>query len=201
MYLSLLLLLTLSVVTIRADLTCLGWGLISPVVGLICHFQSNTFHAIENNTVAAVESAVQSTKNLVEFDLSHNPANVTYNFLSTTSQGGIGQGGQYLTNITKDYADVTIGFGEESTNQIVQIYDLTHWNDVSFCLISGAGRLVTQRLHISRKRAGLPSSVVAVKMAQGCISDKLKQLAKPAVFNITSQHICPPSPLDANKLS
>ena len=187
MYLSLVLVAALRVMTIRADLICLGWGLINPVVGLICHFQSETFHAAEKATVAAVDEAVQSAKDLVEFDLTHNPAVVTYNFLTKTSQGGLGQGRHFLLNLTTDYQDVTFGFAKESANQMVQIYDLTHWSDVSFCLITGAGRLATQAMQTSRKRAGMTSGINAAAMAKGCVSDKLKQLSKPAVFNITSQ--------------
>lgn len=183
----LLLIVTLIAVAAQADLVCLGWSLISPVVGLICHFRPEAFHAAENATVSAVHEAVESAKDLVEFDLTHNPASVTYNFLAQTNQGGLAQGSQYIKNITTDYQDVTIGFAKGSANQIVQIYDLTRWNDVSFCLIRGAGRLATQAKRRSRKRAGVPSGGNAVAMAQNCVSNKLKQLSKPAVFTITGQ--------------
>ena len=179
----------LLIVTVRADLTCLGWGLISPIVGLFCHFEPKAFQAAENNTVAAVEEAVQSAKDLVQFDLTHNPATVTYNFLDQTSQGGLAQGGRYLQNVTTDFRDVTIGFGKESANQIMQIYELTYWNDLSFCIITGAGHLVTQAKRRKGKRAGLPSADAAVSMAHRCVSDKLKRIAKPAVFTINGQRV------------
>lgn len=188
MFLFLLLVVTLYIVTVEADLTCLGWGLISPIVGLFCHFEPETFQAAENNTVAAVEEAVQSAKNLAQFDLTHNPAVVTYNFLDQASHGGLAQGGTYLHNVSKDFGDVTIGFGKDSANLILQIYELTYWNDVSFCLIRGAGRLVTQAKQSLRKRAGIPSTNDAVTMAQSCISEKLKKFAHPAVFHIDGQN-------------
>lgn len=188
MFLFLLLVVTLRVVAVQADLTCLGWGLLSPIVGLFCHFEPETFQAAENNTVAAVEEAVQSAKNLVQFDLTHNPAVVTYNFLDQTSHGGLAQGGTYLHNVSKDFGDITIGFGKDSANQVLQIYELTYWNDVSFCLIRGAGRLVTQAKRRLGKRAGVPSTNDAVSMAQSCVSDKLKKIAHPAVFHINGQN-------------
>lgn len=186
MFLSFFLILGLSTVSIRGDLVCLGWGLINPIVGLICHFQSDTFHVVENATLAAVDEAVQSAKHLAQFDLTHSPVSVTYNFLAQTKQGGLGQGGQSLANATKDFQEVTVGFAKESANQVVQIYDLSHWNDISFCLISGAGRLVTQAAQTARKRAGAPSASNIRGMAQGCVSKKLKQIARPAIFKTTS---------------
>lgn len=153
----------------------------------ICHFKPKKLHEAEDATVAAVDEAVQSAKNLVEFDLTHNPVSVAYNFLSAP------QGGQSLLNTAKDYRDVTIGFTEESVNQAAQLYKIVQvvnsgtWSDLSFCLIKGAGFLVAQAVSTTRKRAGRPREVDAVKMAQGCLSDQLKQIAKPAVFNITGE--------------
>ena len=175
----------LSAVTVQADLTCLEWGLISPIVGIFCHFEPEYFQEAENNTVAAVEDVVQSAENLVKFDITHNPVAVTYNFLEATNQGGLPEGVGYLQGVGKDFGDVTIGFGKETANQIVNIYELTYWNDVSMCLISGAGRLALDSKRRMGKRAGVPSANEAVSMAQSCISDKLKLIAKPAVFQIS----------------
>lgn len=185
MYIPLFWIVTSWVVVTKADLVCLGWDLISPTVGLLCHFQSETSHSGEKATVAAVGAAVESAKDVVKFDLTHNPATVTYNFFSATSQGGIRQGGQVIADAAKDYEGVTIGFAKESANQLVQLYDLTHWNDVSNCLITGAARLASQALVTARKRAGVPSTDKALVMAHSCISDKFKQISKPALFNIT----------------
>ena len=179
--------LTISVITVQADLTCLEWALISPIVGIFCHFEPEYFQEAENNTVTAVEDVVQSAENLVKFDLTHNPAVVTYNFLEKTNQGGLAQGGSYLESVGRDFGDVTIGFGKETANQIVSIYELTYWNDVSMCLISGAGRLAIQAKRRMGKRAGVPSANEAVSMAQNCVSDKLKLIAKPAVFQINGK--------------
>ena len=181
----------LSVTTVHADLVCLGWGLISPIVGLICHFKPDAFHAAENATVTAVEEAVDSAKHLVEFDLTHNPVAITYNFVNTASTQGLTQGVQGVTNSIHDFQNVTIGFAKGSANQVVQLYELAYWGDVSFCLVRRAGQLVSQAKHKSRKRARVPSTDDAMNVARTCISDKLKKLSKPAVFNITGefQHI------------
>ncbi|KAL8794408.1 MAG: hypothetical protein Q9195_002995 [Heterodermia aff. obscurata] len=188
MLLSFFLILGLNIVAIKGDLVCLGWGLINPVVGLICHFKSDTFHAVENATLTAVDEAVQSAKHLAQFDLTHNPVSVAYKFLAQTKQGGLGQGRQSFMNATKDFQEVTVGFAKESANQVVQIYDLAHWNDISFCLISGAGHLITQAAQTARKRAGAPSASNVREMAQDCVSKKLKQIARPAIFKTTSSN-------------
>ena len=180
--------LTFGIIPVQADLTCLGWGLISPIVGLFCHFEPEYFQKAENDTVAAVEDAVQSTENLVKFDLTHNPAVVTYDFFEKTGKGGVGQGAQYLKNVSKDFGDVTIGFGKDTANQLLTVVELSYWNDISMCLITGAGGLVTQAKRRGLgKRAIIPSVDDAVSMANGCMSQKFKQLASPAMFHINGR--------------
>ncbi len=175
-------------VFVKADLTCLGWGLISPIVGLFCHFEPEYFQKAENDTVAAVEDAIQSTENLVQFDLTHNPAVVAYDFFEETSIGGLGQGGKYLQNVSKDFGDLTIGFGKDTANQLVTIMELSYWNDLSMCLITGAAGLVTQsKRRRLGKRASMPTVDDAVSMSNRCISQKFKQLASPATFHINGR--------------
>lgn len=225
---SIVLALAYAIVVVRADLTCLEYGLISPIVGLFCHFEPDYFHAAENSTAVVVEEAVESVKNLVKFDLTHNPAVVAYNFIDKTNKGGAGQGGQYLGKVTQDFEDVAIGFGEQSVNSVVTIVELAYWNDLSICLISGAAGLAlrSQQKQRMAKRISLhgssapprghlmssmmqprpnetasvvqpsanqsaavsqPQTNEAVDMAHACLSDKFKQLAKPAVFHINSK--------------
>jgi len=186
MYFSLLLIVTLSAAAVQADLVCLGWTLVSPLVGLVCHLAPSAFHAAENATVNAVEEAVQDLGNLAKFDVTHNPAAIAFNAVGQVKQGGLRQGGQYLKNVTSDFRDVTIGFGKGTANQVHQIMELAYWGDVSFCLTKGAGSLVAQAKR-SRKRAGVPSSGAAVAMWKNCISTKLEQIASPVVLNITGQ--------------
>lgn len=213
---------THAVIAVQADLSCLGWGLISPAVGIFCFFEPTYFQAAENKTVTAVEEAVQSAEDLVKFDLTHNPAVVTYNFIEQTNQGGVRQGGQYLKDIGQDYEDVAIGFGKETSNQILTIMELVYWNDLSLCLISGAASLALHSQKRMVKRVGLHSASAAPKghgmsmldndttsitsfltnhtgstaqpqrneavaMAHTCLSDKFKQLAKPATFHINGK--------------
>ena len=224
---SIVLALAYAITVVRAGLTCLEYGLINPVVGLFCHFEPNYFHAAENSTAVVIEKAVESVKNLVKFDLTHNPAVVAYNFIDKTNKGGVGQGGQYLGNVTQDFEDVAIGFGKQTVNSVLTIVELAYWNDLSVCLISGAAGLALRsqqkqrmakrislhgssappRGHLMSMMQPLPNetaSVVqpsvnqsaavsqpkaneAVDMAQACLSDKFKQLAKPAVFHINSK--------------
>ncbi|KAL9600218.1 MAG: hypothetical protein Q9219_003361 [cf. Caloplaca sp. 3 TL-2023] len=184
------LILAFGVATAQAELICLGWGLINPIVGLVCHFKPDAFHKAQNKaqdaSVAAVEAAAQSVKHLVQFDLTHNPAYITYNFLSQTRQGGIDQGLQALHNSTRDIAEVTVGFSKETGNQVIKIFEVAYWHDISFCLIRGASQLAKETA-TGRKRAGVPAAADAAKMAQGCLSEKLKVLAAPPTFNVTGQ--------------
>ncbi|KAL8964210.1 MAG: hypothetical protein Q9183_004615 [Haloplaca sp. 2 TL-2023] len=197
------LILVFGVVSIQAELRCLGWGLINPVVGVICHFKPKAFEsaystvatdveAVKDSSINAVESAVQSVKDLVKFDLTHNPAYVAYNFLSTTNEEGIAAGGQTVEQAIQDFGHVTIGLGRESYNQVeqleevakmvapVQILALEAWDDVSLCIIKGAASLARQSLRTSRKRATEPAQNDAVTMAQKCLLP-----SKPYRFNIT----------------
>lgn len=204
MHISTVFLSTCVITTVYADLTCLEWGLISPIVGLFCYFEPQTYKAVENRTVAAVEEAIQDTEALVKFDLTHNPAVVAYNFLDQTNQGGVGQGGQYLKNVTNDFEDVVIGFGKETTNQIITLMEFSYWNDLSTCLITGAASLAIHAQKRMKKRIGLHgttsrakaytmnagnmiSDTDALSMAHECLSKKFQQLANPLKFHINGE--------------
>lgn len=191
MYLIVPLIFSFGAVTVLADsdLVCLGWGLISPVIGLICHFKPDKLHEGEDATVAAVDEAVQSAKKLVQFDLTHNPVSIAYNSISAPE----GQRGQSLVSAANDYKDVTIGFGKESVNQGAQLHNLIQvvsppiWSDVSLCLVKGGAQLALRAVSTTRKRASRPTNVDAVKIAQSCLSTRMKEIADPAIFNITGE--------------
>lgn len=213
-----------AVVVVQADLSCLGWGLISPVVGIFCYFEPTYFKTAENNTVNTVKEMAQNAENLVKFDLTHNPAVVAYNFIDQTEKGGINQGNQYLGNITQDFEDVTIGFGKGVAQPIITILELTDWTDLSSCLIKGATglalhsermakRMSAHGISSPRKGHGMsmaqpptnntvstalpqtsdmvsvaqPQENEALAMARGCLSDRFKRLAQPAVFHTNSK--------------
>ncbi|KAL8866216.1 MAG: hypothetical protein Q9198_008986, partial [Flavoplaca austrocitrina] len=194
----------MSVVSIQAesDLVCLGQGLISPVWGLICHFKPKTLENAKDKTVAAVEGAVHSAKDLLLFDLTHNPIAVTYNFIEATKQGGLNQGLQSIANTGKDYGDVSIGFVKETINQANQVQGLIktvsseYWYDISICLIQGGSQLAYQAgLGKAKnfKRAGAIKEITkddVLRMANDCLTGEVQDLARPAIFNITSK---PPS--------
>ena len=194
----------MSVVSIQAesDLVCLGQGLISPVWGLICHFKPKALDNVKDKTVAAVEGAVQSAKDLLLFDLTHNPIAVTYKFVETTKQGGLNQGLQSIANTGKDYEDVSIGFVKETINQANQLQGLIktvsseYWYDISICLIQGGSQLAYQAgLGKAKnfKRAGAIKEITkddALRMANDCLTAGVQDLARPAIFNISSK---PPS--------
>ena len=205
-HVSIVFIVTCTVVAVHADLTCLRWGLISPIVGLFCHFEPTYYHAAESHGTAVVKEAAERVENLVKFDLTHNPAVVTYNFIEQTAKGGIGQGGQYLKNVTTDYEDVTIGFGKETSNGMISILETTYWNDLSMCFIAGAASLAIDghTLKQKGKRAGLhgttsqakafmtnqrtmipPSDALAI--AHGCLTDKFQRIANPIKFQINGK--------------
>ncbi len=207
MHLSIVFLITYAVVAVHADLTCLGWPLLSPIVGLICHFEPTFFQAAESHGTAVVKEAVKSVKTLVKFDLTHNPAVVTYNFIEETENGGVRQGGQYLKNITNDYENVVIGFGKQTSNLLVTVLESNRWNGVSMCYINSAASLATHHVHTQKqigKRIGLhrttsqakaamamqgamiaPSDALAI--AQGCSMDSSPRMADPIKFHINGK--------------
>ncbi|MDI1490460.1 MAG: hypothetical protein OHK93_001663 [Ramalina farinacea] len=149
-------------------------GLWNPIVGLICHFKPGIFHSVENATVAVVDEAVTAAKDLVEFDLTHNPVAIAYDIVNATVHGEVTQGSKGASNVGRDYGRLSVGFAKESANQAIQLYELTHWADVSLCLIRGASGVVSQVKRRSRKRAG----VLGVGEAVG-------QITGTAFFNIT----------------
>ncbi|KAL8869491.1 MAG: hypothetical protein Q9174_004236 [Haloplaca sp. 1 TL-2023] len=199
------LILVFGVVSIHAELHCLLWGV---VLGSICHFKPQAFESAQNtvaagaesvkdSSISAVEGAVESVKDLVKFDLTHNPAYIAYDFIATTKQDGLAAGGQTVEQAVKDFVPVTIGFGKEAYNQVeqleevakivapVQVLTLEVWNDVSLCIIKGAAALARSEKpgsgnFTSRKRATEPAQNGALTMAQECL-----QPSKPWRFNIT----------------
>ena len=204
------LILVFGVVSSQAELVCLGWGLVSPIVGVICHFKRKAFEsaqstvaadveAVKGSSINAVEDAVQSVKALVKFDLTHNPAYIAYDFLSTTRQDGLAAGGQTVAQAAKDFGDVTVGFGKESYNQVEQLEEIAKivtpmqafpvavWNDVSLCIIKGAAYLAKQSTLTSRKRATELSKNDAVTMAQNCFLP-----TKPYLSNVTGSTTAAP---------
>lgn len=201
-----------TIVAVQADLSCLGWGVISPVVGLFCYFEPKYFKATESKAVTVVKEAVQDAENLVKFDLTHNPAVVTYNFIEQTNKGGIGQGGQYLKGVAQDFEDVTIGFGKGTANQVIRILQIANWNAVSLCILEGATNLALQQQKVKRMSSygtsaparghhisptnntalmTQPQANQANAMANACI-DKLKQHEEPATFHLNSKSISNP---------
>lgn len=204
MHFSIVFIITYIVAAVHADLTCLGWSIISPIMGLFCHFEPQYFEAAENRTATAVEEAVQDVGDLVKFDLTHNPAVITYNFIEETEKGGIGQGGQYLKNVTNDYGNVMIGFGKETTNQLITLLEVTHWNDLSTCLIIGGAGLAVHAQKQIEKRAGrhrttsqakafMASQVImippsdAIAMAHDCFTEKFQRIANPIKFQTNGE--------------
>lgn len=183
-HLTTLVFLLLSVVSVvRADLTCLGWAAFSPIVGLICFFEPKVYKEAEKVVVEEVTSAAKSLEAVAKFDITHNPIAVTYNYGQIASTQGIGAVNNFLGTIARDEANVTIGFAKETVNQVVQLYDLTHWQDVSYCLMRGATKLAVASAK-KRRRSNVPSAADVGKMAAGCVYTKL---TKPPVFNITGE--------------
>ena len=196
MHIPLILLAALVAVPTRAaDLHCLTVAWWNPFLGAICHFKPTLFGQAEQQVVEDVEKGVEDVKDLVEFDLKYNPVSIAYRAINATVHGGAGAGATVLGDTGRAYEDLTIGFGEGVVNQGVQIYDILSWQDVSWCLIKGAGKLVTQKRRKMRRdgrssglwarEAARPSDDDAKAMAAKCLSDKFKKITGPAYFNIT----------------
>lgn len=76
----------------------------------------------------------------------------------------------------QDVRNVTIGFGKEVANTVVNVFELVVWLDVTVFMIRGAHDNAHQQTMVQ-------SGAEAV--VRRCVGNKLKQLARPAVFNIT----------------
>lgn len=176
-----------------ADLTCLGWGFVVTILGVICHFKPDLFHDNEQKVIESVESGVQEViddaKDLVEFDLTHNPVAVTFDYVSTAINNSTAAANHQVLDVAKDYGKATVGFTKGSVNQAYTIYNLLDWRDLSYCLLRG-GVDLARKADTQSKRRGLQkrlpsiSKEAAASMANQCLSNKF---SKPAVFNITGQ--------------
>ena len=188
--------LALSISVARADLACLAWDIFVPIIGLVCHFQPKVYDAVSDATIKSVEEAVTRLKDLVKFELVHKSAVVRFNYAKSTDELGFGPPNNYVGNVAKDFGDVTIGFGKEGANQLIQLYDVTHWNEVSFCLMMGAAQVVTGLSTNGRERAqtfslsneqDFASRILAAapdirELATRCINDKVSH---GLAFNVT----------------
>ena len=192
--------LALSISVARADLACLAWDIFVPIIGLVCHFQPNVYDAASDATIKSVEEAATRLKDLVKFDLVPIPAVVTYNYAESTDEFGFGPANNYIGNVAKDFGDVTIGFGKESANQLIQLYDVTHWNEVSSCLMKGAAQVVSGLHANGSKRAqtfslssdqDLRSRILAAapgvrNLAARCLN---AELSRGLAFNVTGTYL------------
>lgn len=176
--------------------SCLGWGLISPAVGIFCYFTTGSEEekAAEKKVLDAAENlalaAASDLKALVKFDLTHNPGTVAFNYVRTASQDGISAANAGLRKTGKDFIDVTVGFTKETANQGIQLYNLLEWQDVNLCIISGVTNLTTQLPQTSRKIRRAPQSLNqqdASDLATKCIKEKFKKITGPPTFNLTSK--------------
>jgi hypothetical protein len=199
-------LVVLGAATVKADLSCLEWAPISPIIGLVCHFKPKVYNAAAEAAEKGTEEAIQSVENLVKFDLTHNPAALIYDYASTTKADGTAAANQELGASLSDFSGVTIGFTKESINQVVTIYDLLDWTDVTRCLITRAPMLpkipqIAQRRQVTSSApvplasdlvGGMESVINQVelrKLVAGCVE---KKLSKPLTFNITGSESPPP---------
>ena len=175
-----------------AELTCLQWAFISPLVSAMCCFTPSTAGKVEDTaktvgtaTIAGVKSAVDDVKDLVQFELTHNVVSVAYNFGNIAHNSGWSSAQEYLKNTTQDDAEVALGFAKESIQQAYTIMNLQNWNDFAYCAIKDATK---QAISASNKRRGLKkrkiSDVDAAGIFKGCLNEKF---AKGPHFNTSSK--------------
>ena len=174
-----------------ADLTCLEWTFISPVVGLVCHFAPTTFHKTENKVISTVENAVNETLekgyDLIQFDIKHSPITVVYEYISKSINEGQANSSAYLEEIGLDYVNVTIGFAKESANQFYTIVNALEWTDVSVCEIEGAKDFYTA--YDKRSLAGKTAMTLnaGIDIVHNCVKKKIVSIVNDKLFNITGK--------------
>lgn len=158
-----------------ADLTCLKWDLLFKPIGLICHFKPEVYTKLADTVDAAINSTYTAVEDLIHFDLTHNPATVSYNYVQNTIAGGLPLANAGLANITHDFTQVSIGFGKDAINAGVQIYNLIDWSDVTLCMLNDTSTTYLE--------AVLPvTNEAAFKRYIECTKTKL---SKPLAYNIT----------------
>ncbi|KAI9798411.1 MAG: hypothetical protein M1833_004805 [Piccolia ochrophora] len=185
--------LALTLVTVHADLKCLKYALWNPYAGLWCHFHEPSFDEARDATVDGVETFAKSIYEADKFVVEHHPITLGVKYAVTTSTDGVPQANFQLQQEGKEVGNAAIGFAKESANigdGLLRIYDLAHWNDVSFCVMQGAMDLRNQVQPIdpeltSRKRAAPPKVQEGLALAKECTAEKLERDFRPAIFNIT----------------
>ena len=148
-----LILFVLLIAAVRADLTCLAWGFLLTPLGLFCHFKHDTFNAVENATVNAVEKIAEDVKDAVEFKIEHHPLVLGYEWVDTAVHNGTGAANHRLEGQIQQEIRVDIGFGKEIANTAVQIYELVSWNDLVICLMTNTYMAVNQSLYGDSKES------------------------------------------------
>ena len=181
------LLLTLLISSTLADLTCLQWAFVSPLVSAICYFSPKTASKVEAAAIEGIKTAIDDAKELIEFDLKHMPITVAYNYATIAHNAGWSSANEYAKNTTADYGEVSIGFGKESVNQAYSLFNLLEWNDYTYCIIKGAvknakGGSNKRSRGLVKKRA--ISDIDAAGIAKRCLSDKF---SKGPVFNVSGK--------------
>ena len=186
-------LLATTLTCVKADLTCLAWGLVVTLVGLFCHIAPENFHAAEKAILDGVESsvkeAVEAGGDLLKFDISHNPLSIGFKYADLAIHHSTGDANHYLTQIKDDFMDVGIGIAKGTIDQAVQVYDMANWNDVSICLVRGGVKLAKEATPTARLRRRGLSVDGALAVVKDCTSDKVSKILHPARFNITSKHL------------
>lgn len=191
------LVIALSFVLTRADLNCLTWGVISPVAGIFCHLKHEAFNAVEESTVNNVKALASDVKesatDLLEFDVTHNPAYLAYEYVKTSTTQGSSAANSQLGSSLGDFVIVTIGFDKGVANMAYTVFELTFWGDFSYCLISNAAKSIGQsnsddnNVTTRRKRANSISPEAGHSIAKACLTDKFMKISNAKVFNITGE--------------
>ena len=206
MHLSTSLILTLSVVSIHARSWSVGLagGIFGPLGDIVCTIKPE-LGITKDKAVAAVGEAVQSSKDLLHFDLTHNPIAFAYDFLDPViREGDVSQGLQNVAAKGRDYQGLTIGFAKETVNQAEQLSRLEKfvdgeiWEDIAICLIQGGTQLaysagMAKPAQLTQSKiAAVPNKIKeadALRMTEGCLKKPVTDLAKPAIFNITRKSL------------
>ena len=195
-----------------AELSCLEWGLWNPYVGIFCHFAPEQFKSAEETKAGQIvegavtkeseeaQAALGAGKDLIKFDLTHNPIAIGWDVLATTAHDGVGAGASEGAAELGDFRGVTIGFIKQDINLAAQqvqfdagvvssvlrinMFSTPHWVDSAICLINGGSKLRrstnTRRL---RKRIDAVSKADAEKVAESCLQPD------GSIFNITGNFL------------
>ena len=146
-----ILILTLLLRAVCAEVSCLAIAWWSPIGGLICYLIPEEFNEAETAVVQQVNTTIHQAENAVDFTLHNNPVTLAYDYLSTANQQGLTAANNQLEQKAYNISQVTLGFAKETLSQTLTIVQLASFGTIVDCIEYQA---VSQGISAAYRSAG-----------------------------------------------